>query len=267
MNAKALTAGVAVAAAVGVFSLPASAATAISGAVNAVANSSINNVTTSDQQSKSWSGAPATLDASVSSHAINGDDKVSTQGEVLAAWSSANAGSIRFFNYGWEFSVNDPTTTEAASDLTQGRGGDDWTYTFMATQNGAITMNYNVTAAENPFGLWGWSIDWSGPGGGLPVSNPFDPTTSGVFTRALVAGQTYTIGLNGNPNVAFPGPTGSYDGLMQGGFTFAITGANVPEPATWAMMLFGIAAIGAGLRLNRAKTLTDASVRKLRAAT
>ena len=248
MNTKTLLTGVAAAAALTAFSLPASATTAISGAVNLVANASINNnVTTAGPLSESWAGVPGPLGVGASATAFNGDDSVTTTGSVFANWSSADAGSVNFLDYGWSFNVNNPNTTQTGSDLTQGRGGDDWTYTFMATQNGAITMNYNVTAADNPFGLWGWSIDWTGTGGGLPVSNPFDPTTSGVFTRALIAGQTYTIGLDGNPNVNFAGPSGVYDGSMDGDFSFLIT-AGVPEPAIWATMLLGLFGVGAALR-------------------
>ena len=256
MNAKTLMAGVAASAAAMAFSLPASATTAISGAVNVVANSSINNVTTTDgPHSASWSGVPTALGAGAGADAVNGTDSVATHGRVDATWTSADAGSVTFTNYGWDFDVTDPSTTQAGSDLTQGRGGDDWSYTFQATQNGTIALNYSVAGIGNTFGLWGWSVDWNGPGGGQLVNNASDPTENGVFTRTLTAGQTYTIGLNGNPNVSFAGATGVYSGDMDGDFSFLITGAGgVPEPATWALMLFGLGGVGAGLRLNRSKS-------------
>jgi hypothetical protein len=229
----------------------AQATTAVSGTLNVVANSTINNVNAPDLHTGSWAVVPANLSESASATATNGNDFVTTSGAATANWASADAGSVAFSNYGWHFSVFDSTTTQASSDLVQGRGGDDWTYTFTATQNGAINMGYNVNVASgNPFGLWGWSIDWSGAGGGLPVSNAADPTASGVFTRSLVAGQTYTIGLNGNPNIGFAGPSSDYAGFMNGNFDWSITSA-VPEPASWALMLLGFGGLGAALRSRR----------------
>jgi len=70
-----------------------------------------------------------------------------------------------------------------------------------------------------------------------------DPTQSGVFTGILVAGQTYTIGLNGKPNVFTIGAGEDLSGYMDGSFTWAITG-SVPEPSTWATLLFGFAGLG-----------------------
>jgi hypothetical protein len=229
----------------------AQATTPVSGTLNVVANSSINSVLTTDLHTSAWAAVPASLADSASATSINGADSVVTSGSASATWASADAGSISFSNYGWNFSVNDPTTTETSSNLTQGRGGDDWTYTFTATQNGAISLAYNVTVASgNPFGLWGWSIDWSGTGGGLPVSNPFDPTASGVFTRSILAGQTYTLGLNGNPNVGFSGPSGNYAGAMNGAFDWQIT-TSVPEPTAWTLMIVGFGLAGVALRRHR----------------
>jgi hypothetical protein len=41
--------------------------------------------------------------------------------------------------------------------------------------------------------------------------------------------------------------TGSVDGLLD---NISVSGA-VPEPAAWTMMLAGVAAVGAGLRMRR----------------
>ena len=229
---------------------PAAATTALSGSLNVVANSTINGSTVSSVDNQSWAAVPANLNASAAAEVFAGSDHVTTSGAAAATWASANAGSVRFSGYGWDFEVSDPANVGDGSNLTQNRGGEDWDYTFTATANGLLNMNYAVVAHDNPFGLWGWSIDWSGPGGGLPVSDPFDPTTSGVFTRALVAGQTYTIGLNGNPNVFFGGTSGTYIGSMDGAFDWSISG-SVPEPAAWALMLGGFALVGATLRRRR----------------
>ncbi len=232
------------------FAVPADATNALTGSLNVVANSTINGSTVSSVDNKSWAVVPANLNASAFAEVFAGSDHVTTSGSAAATWASADAGAVRFSGYGWDMEVFDPANVGDGSNLTQNRGGEDWDYTFTATGNGLLTMNYAVVAHDNPFGLWGWSIDWSGPGGGLPVSDPFDPTTSGVFTRALVAGQTYTIGLNGNPNVFFAGTSGSFVGSMDGAFDWSISG-SVPEPAVWALMLGGFALVGATLRRRR----------------
>ena len=195
----------------------------------------------------STNGVSATVDGT-------GNDFITTVGfTAMATWASPNAGTVNFTNYGWTFGVNDPTTTLSAANLVNGRGGDDWTYSFTATQNGKIILDYNSSFAggTDEFGLWGWGVDFTGSGSGFPVLSAFDPTQSGVFTGILVAGQTYTIGLNGNPNVSVKGPGGDFSGYMDGSFSWSITG-GVPEPSTWAMLMLGFAGLGfAGYRQSK----------------
>lgn len=66
------------------------------------------------------------------------------------------------------------------------------------------------------------------------------------------ASHSFTLGLDeaaiGAANVA----------ALQGGLTPASPLSAVPEPATWAMMLLGFGAIGAGLRRRRSPTLAMA---------
>jgi hypothetical protein len=233
--------------------LPAGATTPVSGGLNAVANSRINSSTTTDLQNFSWGAIPAPLSTSVSATANNGDDFITTSGSAMATWASPNAGAVTFTNYGWTFSVHDSTTTISGANLVDGRGGDDWTYTFTATENGKIVLDYNSVFAggSNPVGLQGWGIDFTGSGSGFPVLVEGDPTQSGVFTGILVAGQTYTIGLNGKPNVFTLGPGEDLSGYMDGSFIWAITG-SVPEPSTWATLLLGFAGLGiAGYRKSK----------------
>ena len=221
--------------------VPAGATTPVSGALNAVANASMNGVPATDLQNQSWTGAPMTLSTGVAATAVNGTDFITTTGDAEAIWASADSGQVLFNEYGWNFSVSDPNSTNLEADLTQGRGGDDWSYTFTATQNGTIVMDYNsiFQGGTSAFGLWGWAIDFTGSGSGFPVLNASDPTQSGAFTGILVAGQTYTIGLNGNPNIAQANGPANFVGLMAGNFSWAITASSVPEPSTWALMLLG----------------------------
>lgn len=92
-----------------------------------------------------------------------------------------------------------------------------------------------------------------------PTALPFD-SLIGVFTGGTGPsgdlGKVFDIGFGGT-FTAPAGATGLYLATVDsyqwnnnsGAFTVDV--AAVPEPATWAMMLFGLGAIGAGLRMSR----------------
>jgi len=246
-----LWAVLAASASVAAFAAPAFAATAVSGALNAVANATVSGVTVADNDNDSWAGGAFTnLATDVSATATSGALSVSTHGSARADWTSADQGSVLFRNYGWDFDAAGANGSE--SDLTQNRGGSDWSYTFTADGNGQIKMDYAVTGSGSTFGLQGWQISFTGAGAGGPVLNTSDPTTSGTFIGQLVAGQQYTISLNGNPNVS-AGGGGAFSGSMLGEFDWQITeqSGGVPEPATWALMIGGFGLAGATLRRRR----------------
>jgi hypothetical protein len=239
---------------------PAAAAVAINGELNAVANAYADGhptVTSTDHQA--WSGAPATLNTSVLADSFGGvfhdhNDHVSSFGAAQATWASANSGSVDFTNYGWNFSALNNTQPDGA-DLDANRPGDgaDWSYNFTATGDGSFTMAYNVVGSGATLGLFGWNIFFSGGGSGGPDLNSLanDPTTSGVFSAAITHGQTYTIALYGNPNVAGFGPQ-VFASSMNGTFDWRIDErGGVPEPASWALMLVGFGGLGAMLRARR----------------
>ncbi len=235
---SALAFGLAGLAAAGLTTSRASAAVALSGELNIVANSSLGGSgVVSDPHSASWVAIPTTLSTAASATANSGPGSVVTTGSANATWGSADSGTVTFRNYGW--TISNPQNEVAKSDLTGGRAGSDWSYTFTATQNGLFTLTYNIVADGFTFGLQGWALDWSGSGTGGPTQNVSDPTQSGVFTGTLVAGDTYTIGLNGNPNIQ---TAGNLTGHMNGDFSWSISA--VPEPSTWAMLILGFAGMG-----------------------
>jgi hypothetical protein len=263
MNSNKILAGAAVAAAsAALLAQPAAAATALNGQLNIVADAYTHSLpTVTDKQSQSWTSTPATLNVSADAVASGGiyrdhNEVVSAFGTAQATWASADAGSVNFTNYGWNFNVKDDDSIANGADVDFNRPGDgnDWTYAFQATSNGVFTMDYNVTATGTTLGLYGWQIIFNGAAVGPNLFDPQfgnDPTTSGVVTENLVAGQFYTVSLDGNPNI---GACCSRDfaGSMNGAFDWNISeGGGVPEPASWALMLLGFGGRGAVLRARR----------------
>jgi len=213
------------------------ATTAVSGQVNQLAQITVNNggANAVSPGSQQWTGTPTTLTSTVSASAADPTGTVDTAGgSVSASWASADAGSVTFTNYGWSI---------PASALVTLDGVTDWAYTFTATGNGTFSMNYGVTATGDTFGLWGWSINLTN-NAGWTVSDANDPTTSGVYTGALVSGETYTVSLENNANINGSAAPGSMDGE----FDWSISTAAVPEPDNLALMLAGLALAGVAAR-------------------
>ncbi len=228
------------------FAAAAQAATPVSGQVGATSNAIYGEVTVSDTDADSWAGVPATLTFATDAQSGNGDGSyVRTYQSGFASYAAA-VGQVNL-TAGWDFVAND---TEDFQHADFG-GSTVWSYTFTADGDGIFALTYNVLGQGFTFGLDGWNIDWDGDGGGLNLTEVNDPTTSGVFLRNILGGQTYTVALSTFGNVETSG--NNFSGSMTGDFTWAIDEAQgaVPEPAAWAIMLLGFGAAGAVLRRRR----------------
>lgn len=185
----------------------------------------------------SWGVPLSPLAVSVSAYAVDavGEGYASAFGSGTATWAADGlSGTVSFTNVGWD------VANGRSSSVDLRWGGDDWTYTFVADSDGVFSIDYQVVGlGSNLFGLWGWYIAWSGLGGDiLSVLDPFDPNRSATASRDLTAGETYTVSLRNNANLA--GEAGLFSAArMNGLFNWRITAAPnaVSEPGSLALLL------------------------------
>jgi hypothetical protein len=238
---------------------PAFSAISVSGSMNLVVDASMQGglKTATDSSSDSFVGDPAVMGIFAVATATDGDTggllTVIGQGQASGA---ANSGSVHFQNYGWTLSA--PSPIDAVQSVHLNNGGPDWSYTFKAEAAGTFTLDYDVFLSPgggDPFGLQGWSIDWSGNGGGQILGTVDDPTDNGLFVRSLIGGETYTVSLSNNTNLSTTGSFNPGRGMestrMNGDFVYTISEAAVPEPASWAMFISGFGVVGGVLRARR----------------
>ena len=104
--------------------------------------------------------------------------------------------------------------------------------------------------------------------GGPQFTMTFSTTTAGLFDNAVLISSFEGASLSVSNNVlTFRAGATSTPGDRQAVISFAPAAGAVPEPATWAMMLFGFGAAGAGVRrqLRRSEAKFTARIKLIEA--
>jgi PEP-CTERM motif len=256
--------GVAASAVVLLCSGSASAATAISGAVDAAARTSIGYgpfVTAADQRTDAAAGLPTTLSASARAAAQYGVDSAVAEVSNTAVWHSSNHGQLSF-DASWDLTFSQLSTeNETAQFGFHPLRTGDWTYTFAVAKAGEITFDYDIISTGQTLGIGGWRVNWRqqgvvGNNDGLLTDIILVDDADG-FVRvqgshsvALAKGATYTFWLSNGGNIGIGGGVGSRSAATSGTIDWRI--AAVPEPGAWALMILGFGLTGAAVRRRNA---------------
>ncbi len=190
-----------------------------------------------DNGFSTWGTLLDPLSVTVGAAVSDATQSLVVSGSASATWGTGgNSGHISFQNFGWSGNVH-----HFSADLRNGFDNNIWSYTFIADNDGVFSMSYDTSVVDaispfGPSGLRGWDIEWIGSGGGLSLMAP-DPTANGVFSRSIVAGQVYTVGLRGGPSAAFgSSETHHLSQHVQGEFNFSI----VSEPPSIILFALGL---------------------------
>jgi hypothetical protein len=188
-----------------------------------------------DNETTSWTATPAGLSLGAMASSPDGAGNPNSAYENgSATWAADGSSGTVSLGIGWNLTDADGANTNLSSA--------DWSYTFTAEESGSFNLSYNVTASGYTFGLWGWSLaDDLDSGSGAPVTNAFDPTTSGLFVGGITDGNTYTVSLSNNGNIYSDGGGVSAVGSASGTFDWSITPSAVPDGGmTLAMVGMGL---------------------------
>lgn len=180
-----------------------------------------------------YSGTVAVVD----NDAVNPGKWLRVHSSASASWTDAAHGTVAWRNMGWEHNTIASSGAKLNGFVIN---GPVWSYTFQAVADSIFTMNYDVRATGDTFGLWGVRIEWNGPEGPLDLHNANTPVANGVFTRPMVAGTTYTVGVFNMGNIFTSPLLNTTAGSMDADFNWSI--GPVPEPAS-VLALGGLLAL------------------------
>lgn len=171
---------------------------------------------------------------------VNSGRWLTVDSQASAHWNSASSGTVTWRNMGWTTNTIVQTGSKLNSFVSN---APVWEYTFRADGDGTFVLNYNVSSTGDPFGLLGLVIEWSGAGGGLDLTNAYNPAANGTFTASLTAGTTYTIGLANSGNIFTAAFDRQHSDHMNADFDWNIQA--VPEvdsmiPLSFALVVFAL---------------------------
>jgi hypothetical protein len=189
------------------------------------------------------------------------DNEIADIASSTPAYSFTNTATTFNYNYNTGFSVADFLGADGAgiaavqSDTNPGNPGVNLTaITALGTINvstpGLYTLSLPLADDAASVSLGGATVIEQNFQNGLALTSP---STATVDITGPESFELFYYNLGGNADLDFtvsgPGVV-SYDtGVLSG----------VPEPASWALMMLGLGAVGAGLRLQRQRRSLPAS--------
>lgn len=199
---------------------------------------------------------------------------------AAAALLAGSAQAATIINGSFEAGINAPvsnfrTLATGSTDITGwtvGGAGVDWIGSYWQPADGARSVDLSALAGGSVSqavttvvgGRYKVSFAMAGnPDGTPPVKTmnvtingsalaPYNFTTNGTTSRAAMGWTTYTydfVATSTVSNLAFT----SIDNTPSGPAldNVSISGGNVPEPATWAMLIAGFGLVGVAARRRR----------------
>jgi hypothetical protein len=135
------------------------------------------------------------------------------------------------------YDANNPAISQTLTGLT---AGDQYTVSFYW----AAAQQYGFSGATTE----GWTVDFGSSTDSTALYSLPNEGFSGWMKQSYTftadgASDVLTFIADGGPSSSLP-PFALLDGV-------SVTPGPVPEPATWALMLVGLGALGAGLRMRR----------------